>query len=81
MSKAAEPSLGPSFLLEAADPLAPGLVLMWACFVVGDLAGALDAFNGLAQSEDVEAYEENPQEEAGQAAVAIAQQMAAWSLN
>ena len=71
----------PSFLLEAADPLAPGLVLMWACLVNGDVLGALDAFNSLAQSADVEAYEENPQEEAGQAAVAIAQEMAKWALN
>lgn len=70
----------PSFLLEANDPLAPSFVLMWACFVNGDLAGALDAFNSLAQSEAVEAYENDPQEEAGQAAVAVAEQMAAWSV-
>ena len=70
----------PAFLLEAADPLAPGFVLMWACFVNGDLSGALDAFNSVAQSEAAEAYEDNPQEEAAAAAVQVAHDMAAWSV-
>lgn len=69
----------PAFLLSAEDPLAPSFVLMWACFVNGDLAGALDAFNNLAQSDATEAYEENPAEEAAAAAVQVAQDMAAWS--
>lgn len=65
----------PSFTLLGEDPLSPKLVMIWACVKNGDLAGALDEFNAIAQ-DIIPEFEENPiPDDAVQEAVAIAEAM------
>lgn len=68
----------PSFFLVAGDPLAPHLTVMWACFMNGDLAGALNEFNTMAQ--DFEPSDAEIEARQGDIAMAVdvADQMEAW---
>lgn len=52
----------PMFILLGRDPLAPSLVLMWACFANGDVVGALAEFNHVAQ-EILPQFEDKPTSE------------------
>lgn len=73
-----EPVEKPLFALHADDDCAPHLVMMWACFKNGDLAGALDEFNRLAQ-DVLPKYEDNPADpEVVQGAVGCAEAMEDW---
>lgn len=68
----------PAFTLVTGDPIAPAMVVMWACFRNGDLAGALDEFNRIAQ-DHVDTFADNPTPEAVvQGAVAVAEAMEEW---
>lgn len=75
----AESSAVPSFTIDAEDPIASGLVMIWACFRNGDLAGALREFNDLAQSEAVQAFEDAPDEANAARAVTLAEDMEDWT--
>ena len=39
----------PVFVIGADEPMSAPFVRMWACFINGDLPGALDQFNGISQ--------------------------------
>lgn len=76
MSEAVEQ---PMFPLMGDDPIAPPMVIMWACFKNGDLEGALDEFNRIAQ-DFVGQYAESPADPATVAnAVACAEAMEEWA--
>ena len=78
MSEAVEQ---PLFALMADDPIAPNLVLVWACVKNGDAHGALDEFNRMIQ-EKAQLYEDTPApDEVVQGAVACAEAMEEWQNN
>jgi len=75
--RAARSDAAPAFCLTADDELSPPMVMMWACFKNGDLHGALEEFNTIAQ--DImgdEGFEPSP-DSVVQAAVAVAEEMEA----
>lgn len=69
----------PTFTIDARDPLAAGVVMMWACFRNGDLAGALAEFNDLAQSEAAKGFEDAPDENNAARAVELSEAMEEWT--
>lgn len=71
----------PTFTIDARDPLAAGVVMMWACFRNGDLVGALAEFNDLAQSEAAREFEETPDEHNAARAVELSEAMEEWALS
>jgi len=74
-----ESAVVPTFSITAEDAMAPGLVMIWAAFRNGDLAGALREFNELAQSEAAQAYEEAPDANNANRAVSLAEAMDEWA--
>lgn len=68
----------PAFFLIAGDPLAPHLTVMWACFMNGDLAGALGEFNAIAQDFDPSDAEIEARQGDIERAVAMAEEMEGW---
>lgn len=78
MAHQPEAAQQPLFALMGEDPIAPNMVVMWACFKNGDVAGALNEFNSIVQ-DHAETYENNPvPEDVVQNAVACAEAMEAW---
>jgi len=69
----------PMFSITAEDPMAAGLVMIWAAFRNGDLAGALREFNDLAQSEAAQDYEKAPDTANVARAVSLAEAMEDWT--
>lgn len=73
-----EPNEQPLFALMGDDPIAPHLVVMWACIKNGDTAGALNELNTIVQDYGEE-YEQRPASQDVIAhAIAVAEAMEAW---
>jgi hypothetical protein len=68
----------PSFLLTADDPIAPHMVVMWACFMNGDVVGALGEFNAIVQDFDPDESDVIANAERVAAAVTVGEEMEGW---